>query len=761
MNRNYGKKVKKLLCWCCVFSLCIASTAMAAANIGDVYTLGDGSLSLRVCGGGDAVVVCGYDGSNSDSVELNINSGYRLCGPDGNIHKDENGNEISFRVIGIEDGVFAGNQNFTYINIEAGTGMKIGKSAFENVQVKAQKSWSWLWGWTEVEKGVDINAEELTEIGESAFAGADIKGNMTIRSMNGSIEAGAFKNLNMTGNLRISGKIDKLGDYALSGMSINGITVPADICHMGDGVYKDTYLGKGIIVPLSNSLKTIGSRVFEGTEFLGVELPECDTVEYAADDAFEEGMLIVIPEGLTNLEVFHFDKYQNLTFQTAEGLSDDSPVIQYLKKNRLVYRKGANGELIYPEIAEEPTEAPKATEAPTKEPEVTEEPTDEPKPTDEPSATDTPIEEPKPSDEPTNEPKVTDTPTDEPKPTDEPSVTDTPIEEPKPSDEPTNEPKATEPPIEESKPTKAPESTETPTATEPPKAAETATPTESPKPVETPKATTTPGPTATSRPTATPRPTVTPKPTATSNATTTPRPTATPKATPRPTVTPKPTVIPNATATPKPTETPKPIETLKPTETPTAINAVISDETSTIVPVITSIPEPTKNPAETSDTLNQVKKNGIYSVGGLKYNLLGKNKVAVTGSENKNSIDISIPETVTINEKTYQVVKIKKQAFKGMKNLKNVKIGNGVKKIGNEAFAKCSKLKSIQLGTGLVNIGEKAFYKDKNIRKIVFKGTKLSKIGKKTFSGIQSKKIMIEVKWGKLKYYQKLINKAR
>ncbi len=193
--------------------------------------------------------------------------------------------------------------------------------------------------------------------------------------MNGSIRAGAFRNMNLSGRIDIFGIIDTLEEYALAGMSISGISMPAIIFHMGNGVYKDTHLGNHVI-PLSNSLKTIGSRVFEGTNLKGIQLPEYDTVEYAASDAFEEGMLIIIPEGLSNLDVFHFDQYQNLTFQTAEGLSDNSPVIQYLDKNRLVYKKGENGKLIYPEYIAEPTETPKPTVTPylTPEPAVAQSP---------------------------------------------------------------------------------------------------------------------------------------------------------------------------------------------------------------------------------------------------------------------------------------------------------------------------------------------------------------------------------------------------
>lgn len=635
MDKKCLNKFKKLLCWCCVLSLLVTSTTMAAVNMGDVYTLADGSLSLRVCGG-DSVIVCGYDGTGNN--ELDIKPRYMLAGPDGEIHTDEYGNQISFNVTGIEDGAFAYNQVFKSINIETGIGMKIGKSAFEGVQVQ--------------ENGVRITGRELAEIGESAFANSNIQGDIYIENINGSIKAEAFKNINLSGILSVSGVIDTMEDYSMSGMNMSRLAMPSIIRHMGNGVYKNTHLGSNNILPLSNSLKTIGSRVFEGTNLRGIQLPECDTVESAAPDAFEEGMLVVIPEGLLNLEVFHFDQYKSLVFQTARGLSDDSPVIKYLKENRLVYKRGENGELIYPEPVTEPEETPSPTETPV--PEETLSPTETPAP----------------------------------------AVTPSPM----------------------------PALTETP--------APAATPTATPLPTETPS----------------PMPAVTPSPT--------PEPTASLIQTAAPTATP----LPAQTAAPLPTASPTqtPPETTQVTPSP-AQTELLPEAVITPVPSGVQAPEPVKNMVSPV----KIKKNNIYKSGSLKYRFLGKNKVSVTGLASKNIASISIPGTVTIKGKMYQVDKIEKRAFNGMKYLKKVKTGNGLRKIEDEAFANCTSLESIQFGINLKSIGKKVLYKDKNIRSIIFKGTKLKKIGKKTFSGVNPEKVIIKVKKSKIKYYQKLINNAK
>lgn len=632
MDKKCLDKFKKLLCWCCVLSLLVTSTTMAAVNMGDVYTLADGSLSFRVCGS-DSITVCGYGGAGSN--ELDIKPKYMLAGPDGEIHTDEYGNRISFNVTGIEDGAFAYNQVFKSINIETGIGMKIGKSAFEGVQVQ--------------ENGVRITGRELAEIGESAFANSNIQGDIYIENINGSIKAEAFKNINLSGILSVSGVIDTMEDYSMSGMNMSRLAMPSIIRHMGNGVYKNTHLGSNNILPLSNSLKTIGSRVFEGTNLRGIKLPECDTVESAAPDAFEEGMLVIIPEGLLNLEVFHFDQYKSLVFQTAKGLPDDSPVIRYLKENGLVYKRGENGELIYPEPVTEPEETPAPAATPT--PAVT------------PSAM----------------PAVTPSPT----PTATPAVTPSP--------------------------------TVSPTAA----------------------------------------PAVTPSPT--------PSPTATPAVTPSPT--PSPAVTPSPAPTASPAQPATPLPTTSPTQTPPEITQVTPVPAPELSPeaVITPVPSGVQTPEPVKNMVSpvKIKKNNIYKSGSLKYRFLGKNKVSVTGPASKNIASIPIPGTVTIKGKLYQVDKIEKRAFKGMKYLKKVKTGNGLRKIEDEAFANCTSLESIQFGTNLKSIGKKVLYKDKNIRSIIFKGTKLKKIGKKTFSGVNPEKVTIKVKKSKIKYYQKLINNAK
>ncbi len=70
------------------------------------------------------------------------------------------------------------------------------------------------------------------------------------------------------------------------------------------------------------------------------------------------------------------------------------------------------------------------------------------------------------------------------------------------------------------------------------------------------------------------------------------------------------------------------------------------------------------------------------------------------------------------------VIKIKRGAFSGCKNLESIKITEGVTHIGNEAFVGCDNLKEVYLPKSLKSVGYGAFY-GLNIKKIYYEGTAL------------------------------------
>ena len=115
-------------------------------------------------------------------------------------------------------------------------------------------------------------------------------------------------------------------------------------------------------------------------------------------------------------------------------------------------------------------------------------------------------------------------------------------------------------------------------------------------------------------------------------------------------------------------------------------------------------------------------------------------KVTATGKVELTALSkklarISIPNTITVNGKTYQVTSIAKNAFKNNTKLKKVVIPAGIQKIGANAFSGC-----------------------KNLKSIVIKSKVLKKVGKNAFKGIH-KKAVIKVPAAKKKPYQKLLKK--
>ncbi len=102
-----------------------------------------------------------------------------------------------------------------------------------------------------------------------------------------------------------------------------------------------------------------------------------------------------------------------------------------------------------------------------------------------------------------------------------------------------------------------------------------------------------------------------------------------------------------------------------------------------------------------------------FEVDGIYYDIIFGSTTAVTfkdSSYGSYSGDITIPNTVEYDGKTYNVISIGERAFYGSSSLESVVIPQGVTSIEKEAFYNCTGLLSISIPESVSEIGAYAFY---------------------------------------------------
>jgi len=153
--------------------------------------------------------------------------------------------------------------------------------------------------------------------------------------------------------------------------------------------------------------------------------------------------------------------------------------------------------------------------------------------------------------------------------------------------------------------------------------------------------------------------------------------------------------------------------------------------------------------------------NFIYQITSIDTATLGQSKVIGVVADKKNKITkITIPDRADCKGYGLNVTAVGDKAFKSMKKLKKVTIGNKVTVIGKNAFKKCSKLKTVVIGKAVKTISSKAFIGDNKIKKITFKGKKLKTVKKDAFSkkakkNIKSKKTKLKGNKKAIKLFKK------
>ena len=98
-------------------------------------------------------------------------------------------------------------------------------------------------------------------------------------------------------------------------------------------------------------------------------------------------------------------------------------------------------------------------------------------------------------------------------------------------------------------------------------------------------------------------------------------------------------------------------------------------------------------------------------VDGIGYNIVTKVKTAeVTKGDNNYSGDVTIPETITVDNVVYNVTSIGRKAFHDCTRLTSITIPSSVTSIGDSAFSGCSGLTSITIPNSVTSIGERTFW---------------------------------------------------
>lgn len=105
-----------------------------------------------------------------------------------------------------------------------------------------------------------------------------------------------------------------------------------------------------------------------------------------------------------------------------------------------------------------------------------------------------------------------------------------------------------------------------------------------------------------------------------------------------------------------------------------------------------------------------VTKAYDFKTDGVYYMIvnMSKNTVCVTSGENSYSGNITIPETVSYQNRTFRIIGIADAAFKNS-NITSISLPNSMRLICSEAFRNCSNLKSVDFPDSLVYIGTAAF----------------------------------------------------
>jgi len=209
------------------------------------------------------------------------------------------------------------------------------------------------------------------------------------------------------------------------------------------------------------------------------------------------------------------------------------------------------------------------------------------------------------------------------------------------------------------------------------------------------------------------------------------------------TATPAPTAVPTTVPTVVPTAVPTTVPTTVPTAAPTQ-NPSEPTPGGTQAPAQTTAPTPSTadSPAPSEKPVATPMPNGTsFKQSGISFEVSSGNSVTlsrVPASATKKNL--KVPDTVTVNGKTYKVKTIDRKAFTGNKKIKNVTIGKNVTTIGKNAFKNCSNLKKVTFNSKVKTIGAGSFANCKKINSVVLPDS-ITRLGNRAFKNCTGLKV--------------------
>ena len=151
-----------------------------------------------------------------------------------------------------------------------------------------------------------------------------------------------------------------------------------------------------------------------------------------------------------------------------------------------------------------------------------------------------------------------------------------------------------------------------------------------------------------------------------------------------------------------------------------------------------------------------------FTVGDLTYTVLTDDDesktVSVKAKDTNISGDITIPNSVENDNKSYTVTSIENSAFSNCFNLYSIEIPNGVTEIRAAAFRGCTKLSSIEIPSSVQSIHNRAFFLCSCLNSIEIPSS-VNTIGEKAFLRCNSlNSITISCDFDKTKFASSSIN---